>query len=100
MNLINSSILSQESNLSQQEWYSNLVEECKAIITEATFTSRWALVEGYHLLGERILQENENFERAKIYGREIVQHVANSLGKSGKIGQKQETDLTKSIKTR
>lgn len=30
----------------------------------------------------RILEDNHNFERNKIYGKEIVQHVAISLGKS------------------
>lgn len=33
-------------NLIKQDWYSELVNDCKAIITEAVFTSRWALVEG------------------------------------------------------
>ena len=33
------------------------IEECKAIITESVFTSRWALVEGYWLLGQRVSQE-------------------------------------------
>lgn len=33
------------------------LEECKAIITEAVFTSRWALVEGWWLLGQRVSQE-------------------------------------------
>jgi N6-adenosine-specific RNA methylase IME4 len=70
--------------LQTQEWYSLLVEECKAIVVEAEFTSRWALVEGYHLLGERILKDNDNFERSNIYGKEIVQRVANSIGKSGR----------------
>jgi len=82
--IINKSILPRQSNFTQQEWYTSLVEECKAIITEAEFTSRWSIVEGYHLLGDRILKENENFEREKIYGREIVQRVANSIGKSGR----------------
>ncbi len=76
------SILPQKSNLQQQEWYSLLVDECKAIITEAEFTSRWAYVEGYHELGKRILQEHDNFERSKIYGKEITQRVAESLGRS------------------
>tara|TARA_Y100000310_G_C20579340_1_gene762157 strand:+ start:114 stop:872 length:759 start_codon:yes stop_codon:yes gene_type:complete len=48
---------------------------------EAEFTSRWVLVEGYHSLGLRILQENNNFEREKIYGQEIVKRVSISLGK-------------------
>lgn len=63
-----------------EEWYQSLIEDCKDIITEAFFTSRWALVEGYHQLGERILGEYNNFEREKIYGEKILQRVAQSLG--------------------
>lgn len=63
----------------QTDWYSTLIDECRAIVTEAEFTSRWALVEGYHALGERILAENANFERSEIYGAKIVQRVAQSL---------------------
>lgn len=44
------------------DWYLSLVEDCKAIITEAVFTSRWALVEGYHQLGERIVTD-DNFKK-------------------------------------
>jgi len=99
--MTNKNILPQQSNYLNQEWYQLLVEECKAIITEADqllveeckaiiteaeFTSRWALVEGYHQLGERILQENENFERAKIYGKKIVSRVTESL--EGKASQR------------
>ena len=40
------------------------------------------MVEGYHALGTRILQEYDNFERAEIYGKEIVSRVRTSLGKS------------------
>ncbi len=65
-----------------QDWFVNLIEECKDIIVETGFQSRWILIEGYHQVGTRILQENNNFERAKIYGQDILQHVANSLGKS------------------
>lgn len=64
------------------DWYNALIEECKAIIVETEFTARWALVEGYHQLGTRILEENNNFERNKIYGQEIVQRVGISLGKN------------------
>ena len=63
----------------EQEWYQELVSECKAIITEAVFTSRWALVEGYWELGKRIREENKNFERSNIYGQKIVSHVTESL---------------------
>lgn len=64
------------------DWYTLLIDDCKAIITETGFISRWALVEGYHTLGQRILDENDSFKREKIYGKEIVQCIAQSLGKS------------------
>ena len=37
--------------------YNNLLEECREIIVESEFTSRWALVEGYHAIGEKISKE-------------------------------------------
>ena len=69
-------------SLITQNWYKSLIDDCDGIITESVFTSRWALVEGYHMLGSRILQDNENFEREKIYGKKIVSHLSQSLGKS------------------
>ena len=65
-----------------EQWYTSLIDELQDIITETSFTSRWALVEGYHTVGTRILQENDNFERAKIYNEKILQRIAESLGKS------------------
>jgi len=44
------------------EWYSALVDDCKSIIVEAVFTSRWALIEGYWNLGKRI-REDKNWEK-------------------------------------
>ncbi len=70
-----------ELTVINDSWYDTLMDDCKDIITEAVFTHTWSLVEGYHQLGERILTENDNFERAKIYGQDIVQRVANSLNK-------------------
>jgi len=68
--------------LNSEDWYQGLIEECKAIIVESAFNARWTLVEGYHQLGERILKENNNFQRAEIYGQKITQRVAASLNKS------------------
>ncbi|GAH14823.1 unnamed protein product, partial [marine sediment metagenome] len=68
-----------ENDIKNQEWYQSLIDDCKSIITEAVFTSRWALVEGYWNLGKRVSEENNNFERAKIYGEKIVQGLAESL---------------------
>lgn len=47
------------AKIEPEEWYQSLVDDCKSIITEAVFTSRWALVEGYHGLGERIVKDSE-----------------------------------------
>ena len=66
----------------QTDWYQSLIDDCQSIMVEAEFTSRWVLVEGYHSLGLRILQENDNFEREGIYGKKIVARLRESLGKS------------------
>ena len=73
------------NELTNTEWYNTLVSDCNDIITEAVYQSRWALVEGYHNLGKRILEEHDNFERAKIYGEKIVHGLAQSLNMSSRI---------------
>jgi hypothetical protein len=62
------------------EWFEQLIDDCRGIATEYGFTSRWSMVEGRHELGKRILQENDNFKRKSIYGQEIIKKVAGSLG--------------------
>lgn len=64
------------------EWYNHLIDECKSIIVEASFTSRWALVEGYWILGKRITEDNALFVRAGIDPKEVTTRVAQSLNKS------------------
>ena len=66
-----------EKAIIKQDWYQHLVEECKAIITEAVFTSRWALVEGYHSLGKRIRQDSDKKSITK-----LLQGLAVSLKQS------------------
>ena len=73
------------NELVNTEWYQSLISDCHTIMTEAVFISRWALVEGYHNLGKRILEEHDNFERNKIYGKGIVQGLAESLNMSSRI---------------
>lgn len=48
------------TNLTIKSWYSELVSECQAIFTEKFFNHRWELVELYHLIGTRILEESKN----------------------------------------
>lgn len=66
------------NTLQTTEWYDELVSDCKAIITEAIFTSRWALVEGYWNLGKRI-REEQDLERKEIYGKKILSDLSKSL---------------------
>ncbi|MEM3077635.1 MAG: MT-A70 family methyltransferase [Candidatus Nitrosotenuis sp.] len=68
--------------IEKQEWYRSLVDDCKVIITEAVFNSRWALVEGYWNLGKRI-REDKILLRGE-YGRadSILQGLAKSINVS------------------
>ena len=72
------------TEITSSEWFCNFIDECKAITFEGGFHSRWILIESYHALGKRILEENHNFERAKIYGDAIVKRIAESLEVSEK----------------
>jgi hypothetical protein len=63
----------------QEEWFEPFAEECKAIITEAVFNSRWDLVEGYWKLGERIEQE---VRTRPINVIQLLQDLAKTISKS------------------
>jgi len=87
--------------IEEQDWYHKLVDECKEIINQTEYTARWALVAGYHKLGERLLQEHQRFERSHIYGQEITTRVSQSLERSPRTIEraikfaKKYPDLTK-----
>ena len=68
----------------REEWYELLVDDCKAIITEAVFTSRWALVEGYHLLGERIATDSDYIKWEQNKAGAVLQDLAKDLNISGR----------------
>ena len=74
--------------IDEEEWYQQLLEECQAIFTETIFASKMVLIQGYHMLGTRLLEEHANFERKEIYGQEITTRVARSLGKSQRTIQR------------
>ena len=69
------------NEISKNKWYEDLIEECKDIITEAIFTSRWALVEGYWNLGKRI-REDLNFQEYSKGNKSSVQDLARNLKQS------------------
>lgn len=65
-----------------EDWYRSLIDDCQAIITEAEFSSRWALVEGYHELGQRIIDDIPRFIEKGIPESKITSIVAGNTGKS------------------
>jgi len=69
----------------KQEWYEGLVEDCRAIITEAGFTSRWSLVEGYWSLGKRIREEKQLKKWAQNEAGEVLQGLAKDLSLSTRM---------------
>lgn len=71
-------------NITTTDWYNELIEEAKDIVTESVFTSRWALVEGYHLLGERIRNDGNFQEHAKGNSK-AVQSLAQDAGISKRM---------------
>lgn len=79
---VTESLTIQKNLIIQKNWYITMIEECQANITESIFTSRWALIEGYHRLGERIDKEKSKFNRAGIYGKQMSKIIAESLNQS------------------
>jgi len=83
------------SELVGQEWYQVLIEDCRAIYVEAVFTSRWALVEGHWLLGQRI-REDDNIKKLnsnKKYTKELTK-LLSGLAVKIKVS---ESDLWRSL---
>ena len=64
------------------EFYDEFISECKSIIVESVYNSREELLRGKWELGKLIAEQNNNFERANIYGKQIVERVATDLGRS------------------
>ena len=66
------------NELTKTGWYLELEEDCLDIVTEYVFTSRWSLVEGYHALGKRLL-EDDNFTANGKGNKTLVQGLARNL---------------------
>ena len=60
------------------EYYQLLVDDCKAIVTEAVFISRWTLVEGYHTLGDRIVNDT-NYQKHAKGNEQLIERLARNL---------------------
>ena len=68
------------------EWYLALVSDCRAIAVEKTYRSRIELIEGKHMIGERIVKDS-NYVKFGKGNRALI----NDLGAD--IGGVSESDL-------
>ena len=68
-----------KKELINQEQYEALIEDCKAIVVETIFNSRWALVEGYWKLGERV-EKDKDFKRFAKGNKDACKTLARNLG--------------------
>ena len=66
-------------DLITSEWFKALIDECRDTIIEKRFIIAEELIKMKWEIGDRILQDTGNFERAQIYGKQIVSLVAKSL---------------------
>lgn len=70
------------NGLQNEEWYVQLVEDCRAIKVERSYNAAIEIIQGNWELGKRISEENDNMERAKVYGKKIIETLAEDIGKS------------------
>jgi len=70
-----------------EDWYQFLVEECKSIVTETTFSANELVIKGKWLLGERVIDDekklNVNFKDKKYYsdrGEGVIDNLAEDIG--------------------
>ena len=75
-------IIIKEAKEIQTDWYQSLIDDCQSIIVEAEFTSRWVIVEGYHSLGMRILQDEPKMVQGGSTLRETLTRVTKLLNTS------------------
>lgn len=66
-------------NLITSEWFKSLIDDCRTNIIERRYRIASELLELKWYIGDRILQEVGNFERAQIYGKKITTCVSQSL---------------------
>lgn len=68
------------TDIEKSDWYQSLVDDCRSIITEAVFISRFALIEGYHLLGERVVNEEHYKEWHAKGNYGYLKSLSNNIG--------------------
>lgn len=69
------------------EWYQNLVEECKSIITERVTNSKIELLTGYAEVGERIFND-PNYQKYGQGNQDFVDNLFKDIGIGKSTGYK------------
>ena len=64
----------QKQLVKTSDWYKALLEELSAIITEKKFVCAWTLLEMYHEVGQRILEDAKKAQMTK-----LVKEVSDDL---------------------
>lgn len=67
-----------EGVLRDQEWYQNLIDDCKTIMIERGYRARMEIIEGYHGLGERI-ETDIKFKKWSNKRGEAVKQLADDI---------------------
>ena len=75
-------IITQETGLMNEDWFQLLLDDCQAIKIERETNAREEILNGKWELGKRISEENDDMDRKKVYGNQIVLTLSNTLGNS------------------
>lgn len=70
-----------ETDIQKNEWYKELVDDCKTIIVERLYRSRQEIIECWHEVGERI-NTDPNYQKAAKGNLGLKKQIAADLGKS------------------
>ena len=73
-------VIKKDTGLINEDWYRSLLEDCAAIGVEFGFNARNLVIQSKWELGKRISQDNDDMNRQKVYGKQIVSSLATDLG--------------------
>src|SRR3990167_2956200 len=74
-----------QDKLIGQEWYIQMVEDCRAIITERVYNSRIELITGYAEIGERIYND-PNYKKFGKGNQIFLDNLFLNIGISKSVG--------------
>jgi len=75
------------TNLQNQEWYTQMVDDCRAIITERVTNSKIELITGYAEVGERIYND-KNYQKYGKGNQAFIEGLFRDIGIGKSTGYK------------